>query len=499
MLCEQRLQLGSSSNPSRDNRGRDPRRSPQPARRRLPAPGGGRRPHARGSGPRLRRRPAGAGRAAAVRPPGGCTGSRACAAAWRACRSAWAARNGSTTRASTCATTSATRSLPAPGGDAELQRLAGELLGRPLHRDRPLWELTLVEGLAPDASGGPRFALVSKMHHALVDGVAGVDLVSLLLGPDRGAAAAADGDGPDGAGRPWIPRHEPTPAALLARAWGERARTACRALRELRELGADRDRPRRAVTGDRTRRGRAGRDGARSVRGAAFAAERPDRPAPPPDLGRRRPRRARRGPERARGDPQRRRAGRRVARPRPLAARRWARHGRPRAQGIGPGLRARAGRERRARQPRCGHVGPAAGRRARPARRVRGDPRRDDRAEGLAAGRRRPGADAARGARPAGRARPRRPPAVPPAPVQRRGHQRAGPPRAAGAARPQAAGDPSRGPAGRQPGARRSPWSATTGPRASGCWPTPTRWPTSTRSPARSSDALAELTAAAAA
>ena len=120
-------------------------------------------------------------------------------------------------------------SLPAPGGDAELQRLAGELLGRPLHRDRPLWELTLAEGLAPDASGGPRFALVSKMHHALVDGVAGVDLVSLLLGPDRGAAAAADGDGPDGAGRPWIPRHEPTPAALLARAWGERARTACRA------------------------------------------------------------------------------------------------------------------------------------------------------------------------------------------------------------------------------------------------------------------------------
>ena len=125
--------------------------------------------------------------------------------------------------------------LPAPGGEAELQGLAGELLGRRLDRDRPLWELTLVDGLAPDTAGGPRFGLVSKTHHALVDGVASIDVITLLLGPD-------------GETRPWIPRPEPPPTALLTRALAERARSASRALRELGELGADRDRPRRAVT-----------------------------------------------------------------------------------------------------------------------------------------------------------------------------------------------------------------------------------------------------------
>jgi diacylglycerol O-acyltransferase len=145
--------------------------------------------------------------------------------------------------------------LPAPGGDAELQRLAGDLLGRRLDRGRPLWGLTLVAGLAPGESGGARFALVLKTHHALVDGVAGIDLVSLLLGPDRGAAGstgatATDGDAPerlDGAGRPWIARPEPAPAALLTRALADRARTAGRALRALGDLGARRDRPRRAA------------------------------------------------------------------------------------------------------------------------------------------------------------------------------------------------------------------------------------------------------------
>src|SRR3954447_2962208 len=66
--------------------------------------------------------------------------------------------------------------LPAPGGEAELERIAGRLFALPLDRGKPLWELALVEGLAPGADGEPRFALISKTHHALVDGVSGVDI-----------------------------------------------------------------------------------------------------------------------------------------------------------------------------------------------------------------------------------------------------------------------------------------------------------------------------------
>lgn len=66
--------------------------------------------------------------------------------------------------------------LPAPGGDAELADLMGRVMSTRLDRDRPLWRYWLVEGLAED-----RWALISQVHHCLVDGVSGTDLYLSVL------------------------------------------------------------------------------------------------------------------------------------------------------------------------------------------------------------------------------------------------------------------------------------------------------------------------------
>jgi diacylglycerol O-acyltransferase len=93
--------------------------------------------------------------------------------------------------------------LPHPGDTRQLERLASRIMSQRLERKRPLWELWVVEGLA-----GGRFALISKIHHALADGISGVDLVSALMGRDpdyRPTAFPA-----------WIPRPAPGARALLA-------------------------------------------------------------------------------------------------------------------------------------------------------------------------------------------------------------------------------------------------------------------------------------------
>jgi WS/DGAT/MGAT family acyltransferase len=66
--------------------------------------------------------------------------------------------------------------LPPPGDDATLRRVAGELMSDVLPRDRPLWDLHLLTGL-----DGGRVGLVERIHHAMVDGVSGVDLATLML------------------------------------------------------------------------------------------------------------------------------------------------------------------------------------------------------------------------------------------------------------------------------------------------------------------------------
>ena len=102
--------------------------------------------------------------------------------------------------------------LPRPGGERELKRLAGRVFSQALDRSRPLWELWLVEGLAED-----RFALLSKAHHALVDGVSGVDIASVLfdVAPEPRPVAPPEHE--------WTPRPLPSDAQLLGDALLERA------------------------------------------------------------------------------------------------------------------------------------------------------------------------------------------------------------------------------------------------------------------------------------
>ncbi len=94
--------------------------------------------------------------------------------------------------------------LPAPGNEHQLFRLAGRIASQRLDRSKPLWEMWLVEGLEDD-----RFALISKTHHSLVDGVAGVDLATVLLDLERSPAP------PSMELEPWRPHREPSSAELV--------------------------------------------------------------------------------------------------------------------------------------------------------------------------------------------------------------------------------------------------------------------------------------------
>ena len=88
-----------------------------------------------------------------------------------------------------------------PGDDERrLEDVAGRLLSQPLDRERPLWRLQLVTGLAPD-----RFAIVGQAHHALVDGVAAVEIATVLF----------DGAEPVTAPVPWTPEPQPSTAEML--------------------------------------------------------------------------------------------------------------------------------------------------------------------------------------------------------------------------------------------------------------------------------------------
>jgi WS/DGAT/MGAT family acyltransferase len=123
--------------------------------------------------------------------------------------------------------------LPAPGGDAELGHLMSRLMVQRLSRDRPLWEVWLVEGLAEG-----RWAMINKVHHCMVDGIAGVGLLHGMLSETRQSTAQPSYDA-------WQPAAAPGDREVVLDAvrdlasepvqWG---RGAVRAARHPRSSGA---------------------------------------------------------------------------------------------------------------------------------------------------------------------------------------------------------------------------------------------------------------------
>ncbi|MEZ0291842.1 MAG: wax ester/triacylglycerol synthase family O-acyltransferase [Solirubrobacteraceae bacterium] len=96
--------------------------------------------------------------------------------------------------------------LPVPGSETQLRALAARIHSQALDRSKPLWEMWLVQGLE-----GGRFALITKTHHALVDGVSGVDLATVLF--DLGPVPVR----PDHPAAVWTPHATPSGLELAAR------------------------------------------------------------------------------------------------------------------------------------------------------------------------------------------------------------------------------------------------------------------------------------------
>lgn len=93
-------------------------------------------------------------------------------------------------------------SLPKPGTEQQLKRLSARIMQQHLDRRRPLWETWVVEGLE-----GDRFAIITKTHHCMIDGVSGVDILQHLLQPTEDATLETPPE--------YVPRETPSGAELL--------------------------------------------------------------------------------------------------------------------------------------------------------------------------------------------------------------------------------------------------------------------------------------------
>ena len=111
--------------------------------------------------------------------------------------------------------------LPSPGSEDQLRRMAGRVFSQQLDRTKPLWELWLVQGLTRK-----RFALITKTHHALVDGASGVDIATVLFDLKPVPEPAQPDDD-------WVPKREPSSGTLLAKGVEDVLRAPVRAVRRL--------------------------------------------------------------------------------------------------------------------------------------------------------------------------------------------------------------------------------------------------------------------------
>jgi diacylglycerol O-acyltransferase len=124
--------------------------------------------------------------------------------------------------------------LPKPADEEALKQLAGRVFSQRLDRSKPLWEIWLVQAMA-----GGRFAIIAKTHHALVDGISGVDITTVLFDTAREPVA------PPAPATPWSAQPLPGPAKLLGEALVERSTVPAEMLRGGRALLR---RPRRALS-----------------------------------------------------------------------------------------------------------------------------------------------------------------------------------------------------------------------------------------------------------
>ncbi|HET9692156.1 MAG TPA: wax ester/triacylglycerol synthase family O-acyltransferase [Acidimicrobiales bacterium] len=124
-----------------------------------------------------------------------------------------------------------TTALPPPGSITELQNLAARLIATPLDRTRPLWEIYVIEGLSDG-----RFAVLTKLHHATIDGAAGAELMTLIYDPDSQQRSTP-------VAPPVVAEPVPSPGQVLRRALfdvarkpGKFARLQVRSLRAIGDL-----------------------------------------------------------------------------------------------------------------------------------------------------------------------------------------------------------------------------------------------------------------------
>jgi diacylglycerol O-acyltransferase / wax synthase len=113
--------------------------------------------------------------------------------------------------------------LPSPGSEEQLRNMAARVFSQKLDRTKPMWELWMVQGLTRK-----RFALVTKTHHALVDGVAGVDIATVLFD----VKPVPEPSHPE---HDWVPDPQPSGARLLAKDVEGLARTPAGLLRRLEQ------------------------------------------------------------------------------------------------------------------------------------------------------------------------------------------------------------------------------------------------------------------------